>query len=231
MNNDARVIGQVSSISLHNVNTQNIRKLGYQLTKRFLDVIIALFGLLFLIPVYICVKIAYVLTGDFTSVIYSQNRIGLNGKEFRFYKFRSMVPDADDILKLLLETNKAARVEYEENKKLKNDPRVTKIGKFLRKTSLDELPQLINILKGDMALIGNRPYLPREKQDMGLLYRQVVKTKPGLTGYWQTNGRSDVSFDRRLELESWYSNHYSFKLDVKIFKDTFKVVLGCKSAR
>ena len=121
--------------------------------------------------------------------------------------------------------------EYQRNKKLKHDPRVTKIGKFLRKTSLDELPQLINVLKGDMTLIGNRPYLPREKADMGLFYKQIIKTKPGITGFWQTNGRSDVSFEKRLRLESWYSNHYNFKLDAKIFKDTFGVVLGCKSSR
>ena len=231
MNNEARVYSQAPSISLQQDLTKQIREFGYQFTKRFLDVVVALIGLLAFIPAWALVKIAYMLKGDFTSVIYTQNRIGLYGKEFKFYKFRSMVPDADEILKNLLETNKEAREEYFTNKKLTNDPRVTKIGKILRKTSLDELPQVINILKGDMALIGNRPYMPKEKKDMGLLYRQIVKTKPGLTGYWQTNGRSNVSFEKRLELESWYSLHYNLKLDIKIFFDTFKVVLGGKSAK
>ena len=117
------------------------------------------------------------------------------------------------------------RKEYRKTKKLKNDPRITKVGKLIRKTSIDELPQLINIFIGNMSLIGNRPYLPREKEDMGLYFNSIVKTKPGLTGYWQVNGRSDTTFEKRLELESYYSNHCSLKLDIKIFFKTFKVVL------
>ena len=114
---------------------------------------------------------------------------------------------------------------------LKDDPRITKVGNLLRKTSLDELPQLINVLKGDMSLVGNRPYLPREKEDMGEYYKEIVKTKPGITGYWQVNGRSDVSFERRLKLETYYSNHCSLDLDIRIFFRTFKVVLFGKNAK
>jgi undecaprenyl-phosphate galactose phosphotransferase len=114
--------------------------------------------------------------------------------------------------------------EYKINKKLSNDPRITKMGRILRKTSLDELPQCYNILYGDMSVIGNRPYLPREKEDMGKYFDSIVKTKPGLTGYWQTNGRSDASFAKRVELESYYSHHRSFKLDLQIFFRTFGVV-------
>ena len=105
------------------------------------------------------------------------------------------------------------------------------MGKLLRKTSLDELPQLFNVLKGDMSLIGNRPYLPREKDDMKYYYKSIVKTKPGLTGYWQVNGRSDTTFKERLKLEKYYSNNCSLWLDIKIFFKTFKVVLLHKGSK
>ena len=142
-----------------------------------------------------------------------------------------MVLHADEILFKLLEENEEMREEYKKNKKLVNDPRITKVGRILRKTSLDELPQLLNVIKGDMSLVGNRPYLPREKDDMGEYYQEIIKTKPGITGYWQVNGRSDVSFERRLKLESYYSNHCSLDLDVRIFFRTFKVVLFGKNAK
>ena len=158
-------------------------------------------------------------------------RIGKNGKEFKFYKFRTMVPRADEILFQLLEENEEIREEYTRNKKLVSDPRITKAGNLLRKTSLDELPQLLNVLKGDMSLVGNRPYLPREKDDMGEYYKHIIKTKPGITGYWQVNGRSDVSFENRLKLETYYSNHCSLDLDIRIFFKTFKVVLFGKNAK
>ena len=117
-----------------------------------------------------------------------------------------------------------------DNYAITDDPRITKVGKFLRKSSLDEIPQFINILKGDMSLVGNRPYLPREKEDIGEFYYDIVKTKPGLTGYWQVSGRSDVSFKKRLELEQYYSNNFSCKLDIIILFKTVKVVLGMKGA-
>ena len=136
-----------------------------------------------------------------------------------------MVPNADEVLFKLLEENKELAKEYKKNKKLDNDPRITKIGRLLRNSSMDELPQIINILKNDMTLIGNRPYLPREKEDMGEYFDDIVKTKPGLTGYWQVNGRSDVSFETRLKLEKYYSNHCGLIMDVKIFLKTFIVII------
>ena len=207
-----------------------IKRAIYFIWKRTGDILVSLIGLVLLIPITIIIKIAYMCTGDFHSIIFTQDRIGKNGKHFKFYKFRSMVPNADEVLfKRLAEDEKLAE-EYAMNKKLKNDPRITKIGRIIRKASIDETPQFINIFLGDMSLIGNRPYLPREKKDMGEHYEDIIKTKPGLTGYWQVSGRSDLSFKKRLELETYYSKHAGFKLDTKIFFKTFKVVLGGKGA-
>ncbi len=203
----------------------------YLIIKRLVDIIVGVIGIIVLIPIILIVKIISMINGDFHSIFFTQNRIGKNGKEFKFYKFRSMVPNADEILFKMLEEDPIIREEYRVNKKLKDDPRITKVGNLLRKTSLDELPQLINVLKGDMSLVGNRPYLPREKEDMGEYYKEIVKTKPGITGYWQVNGRSDVSFERRLKLETYYSNHCSLDLDIRIFFRTFKVVLFGKNAK
>lgn len=183
MNNEILSIEKTRAISLSEI--------VYQVTKRLFDIIISLIGIIFLIPITIIVKIISILCGDFHSIFFTQNRIGKNGKEFKFYKFRSMVPNADEILFKTLEMDKVAAAEYKENKKLKNDPRITKAGKILRKLSIDELPQLINIFKGDMSLIGNRSYLPREKDDMVGYYEDIIKTKPGLTGYWQVPLFSD----------------------------------------
>ena len=207
-----------------------IKHFIYLGVKRIFDIICALIGLVFLLPIAIIVKISYILTGDFHSIFFSQNRIGKNGKEFKFYKFRSMIKDADKELEKLLKEDKKLAREYKINKKLKNDPRITKAGKILRKSSLDELPQIINILFGQMSVIGNRPYLPREKKDMGKYFDTILKTKPGLTGYWQVSGRSNTTFAERLKLESFYSQHCGLKMDIKIFFKTFKVVLLRKGA-
>lgn len=208
----------------------SIRGKMYRGIKRTFDICVSLVGMLFLVPSIIFVKLAYLLSGDTHSIFYSQKRIGKDGKEFKFYKFRSMLVDSEGILENTLKMDPIAREEYKKTKKLKNDPRITKVGKLIRKTSIDELPQLINIFKGDMSLIGNRPYLPREKEDMGPFYESIVKTKPGLTGYWQVNGRSNTTFEKRLELESFYSNHCGLRMDIKIFFQTFTAVLFHKGA-
>jgi len=203
----------------------SVRKTVYFAIKRLFDLLVSMIGIIFLIPTTIIIKIISICTGDFHSIFYSQKRIGKDGKEFKLYKYRSMLPNSEDILTRTLQLDLAAAKEYKETKKLKNDPRITKVGKIIRKLSIDELPQLINVLKGDMSLIGNRPYLPREIDDMGDYYNEIIKTKPGITGYWQVNGRSNTTFKERLALESYYSNHKSLKLDIKIFFKTFKVVL------
>ena len=208
----------------------SVRELVYLFVKRCFDIVCGLIGVVCLVPVTIILKIVTICSGDLNPIIFSQNRIGKNGKEFKFYKFRSMVPNADEVLFKTLEMDKLMAEEYKKNRKLKNDPRITKVGKVIRKLSIDELPQLINVLKGDMSIIGNRPYLPREKEDMEEFYEDIIKTKPGITGYWQVNGRSKTTFKERLELEKYYSNNYSLILDIKIFFKTFKVVLFGKDA-
>ena len=221
----------ISSIELENYNTHVFSLKIYLAVKRFFDIVFALIGCLFILPIAVIIKIAYLLTGDKESIFFSQDRVGRDGKTFKFYKFRTMIPDADKVLQELMENDLEITREYTINKKLENDPRVTKVGKFLRNYSIDELPQLLNILKGDMSLIGNRPYLVREIKDMGDYYNDIVKTKPGLTGYWQVSGRNDVTFKKRLKLESYYSNNLSLHLDVKIFFKTFVVVLLKKGSK
>ena len=210
--------------------TKTTSKFLYFFIKRIFDIICALIGIVFLIPIAFIVKIAYILNGDFTSIFYNHERIGKNGKIFKLYKFRSMVPNADKILEEMLKDPEVEK-EYKKNMKLANDPRITKIGMILRKTSVDEMPQFINVLLGNMSMIGNRPYLPREKNDMGKYYDDIVKSKPGITGYWQTAGRNNIDFKSRLKLEQYYSEHMNLCFDIKIFFKTFSVVLFGRGAQ
>lgn len=199
-------------------------KFFYLFIKRFFDIFVGLLGIIFLIPVSIIVKIINVCNKDFDSMFFCHTRIGKNGKEFKLYKFRSMVPNADDVLKELLKDPKY-NDEWKRNQKFDNDPRITKIGKFLRKTSLDELPQFINVLKGDMSLIGPRPLVKGELDEHNgnhLIYESV---RPGITGWWACNGRSSTTYDERLELEYYYVNNMSLILDIKCIIGTVKAVL------
>lgn len=172
--------------------------------KRFIDICAGFAGMCILIPLTIVLYIVKILDRDKGPLFFSQDRIGKDGKLFRMYKFRTMIVGADEELERILKTDKAARKEYEKNKKLKDDPRITKVGKFLRSTSLDEFPQFINVLKGEMSLVGPRPYLPREEDDMGYYYYYITKCKPGITGLWQVSGRSELSFEERLDLDLEY---------------------------
>jgi len=172
--------------------------------KRFIDICAGFAGMCILIPLTIVLYIVKILDRDKGPLFFSQDRIGKDGKLFRMYKFRTMIVGADEELERILKTDKAARKEYEKNKKLKDDPRITKVGKFLRSTSLDEFPQFINVLKGEMSLVGPRPYLPREEEDMGYYYYYITKCKPGITGLWQVSGRSELSFEERLDLDLEY---------------------------
>ena len=147
------------------------------------------------------------------------------------FKFRTMVPNADEELKRMLRKNKKIKEEYSKYKKLENDPRITKIGKLLRKFSLDEFPQFINIFIGNMSLVGPRPYLFREKKDMGKYFNIIKQAKPGLTGYWQVNGRNNTDFNDRLLLDAEYLKIRGLRLDLKIIFMTFYKVLSRDGAK
>lgn len=201
-----------------------------RLFKRCMDICAGLAGMILLIPITLYIYIYNRKEGDKGPLIFTQSRIGKNGKEFKLYKFRTMVVNAEQILDELMEKDPAIKEEYLTNKKLINDPRITKAGKFLRETSLDEFPQFINVLKGEMSLIGPRPYLPREKEDMGEYYQSIIACTPGLTGMWQTHGRSETSFQERLELDEYYYRNWSFWLDVTIISKTIRQVLYGKGA-
>ena len=199
--------------------------------KRLFDIFVGLIGTLLLIPITIGIYIAKkILKEDNGPIFYDQLRIGKNGKYFKLYKYRSMIVGADEILKEYLEKNEEARIEFEENQKLKNDPRITKLGKFLRKTSLDEFPQFINILKGDMSLVGPRPIVDREVKLFGDKMKTVHSVRPGLTGYWAANGRSDTTYEERVEMEAYYAQNFSLMLDIKIILKTIKSVLKKEGA-
>ena len=199
--------------------------------KRIIDIIGALVGIMILIPMTVVLYIVNFIVGDRGPIFYSQNRIGKDGKIFKMYKFRSMVMGADEKLEKYLEENEEARKEYKINKKLENDPRVTEIGKFIRKTSIDEFPQFVNVLKGEMSLVGPRPYLPREVDDMGDAYHYITAVKPGITGLWQIRGRNDVTFKDRLDLDMEYFEKKSLVFEIKILFWTVKSVVYKNGAK
>lgn len=198
--------------------------------KRTIDIIASIFGIIALLPLTICVYIANLICKDRGPVFYTQNRIGQNGKIFKMYKYRSMIVGADDKLEKYLEENEEARKEFKQYKKLKDDPRVTQVGKFIRKTSIDEFPQFINVLKGEMSLVGPRPYLEKEREDMNGYYQYIVTCKPGLTGLWQVSGRNDCTFDERIDLDMEYYNNHNLKMDIKIIFKTVEKILKKEGA-
>lgn len=198
--------------------------------KRIIDICAGICGCLLLIPLTIYVSRKNKKNGDTDPIFFKQKRIGENGQDIYIYKYRSMIPDAEKVLEDLMEKDPAIKEEYLTNKKLVNDPRITEVGHFLRKTSLDEFPQFINVLKGDMSLVGPRPYLPREKDDMDIYYNSIIRCKPGITGMWQANGRSDVGFIDRCKLDDYYYRNWSLGLDIIIIYKTIKSVIYGKGA-
>lgn len=202
-----------------------VRK-GYILAKRCLDFVGALCGLIFLFPVFFIVAVLIKYEDPNGPVFFKQIRVGKNGRDFYMYKFRSMVTDAEERLEDLLHQNEVSGAMF----KMKDDPRVTKIGKFIRRTSIDELPQLINVLKGEMSLVGPRPPLPREVQEYTNYDRQRLMVKPGCTGIWQISGRSSLSFTEMVELDIEYIINRSLTLDLKIIIKTVRVMLFDKNA-
>ncbi len=196
--------------------------------KQALDRSMALLGLVMLAPVFLILMV--VVRRDGGKAFYSQNRLGKNGKFFKCWKFRSMVTNADEVLKEILANDPAAREEWDKDFKLKNDPRITKIGHFLRKSSLDEIPQLYNVLIGEMSIVGPRPIVKAEEVYYGDRLGLYMSVRPGITGLWQVSGRNDVSYEQRVSLDTWYVDNWSIWNDlVIIFKTTF-VVLYRKGA-
>lgn len=214
---------EIEELSLS--NEVGVTDIEYRFLKRTIDIIGSLTGLLLLSPVLIIVSILIKLESD-GPIIFSQDRIGYKGKKFKMYKFRSMVVNAEELKKKLAEQNEMSGPMF----KMKNDPRVTKVGKFIRKTSIDELPQLINILRGEMSLVGPRPSLPKEVKEFEPWMMERLEVKPGLTCYWQVYGRNDIDFEDWMKLDIKYVRERSFWLDIKLIFKTVFVLFGDKHA-
>ena len=202
----------------------------YIFFKRTFDIMLSLIGVIFLIPLYIVIRLAYFCTGDFHRIIYTQTRVGKNGKLFKMYKFRTMVINADEELKKLLK-NPEYKKEWEEYHKIENDPRITKVGRFLRKSSIDEMPQFINVFIGQLSIVGPRPLIPGEIEEHHGDKKLYESVKPGLTGWWAVNGRSNQSYKERLKLEYYYVKHRSLGFDIKILFMTVSTVLKKSGAK
>ncbi len=198
----------------------------YKKAKRAIDVIGASLGLLLISPLLAAVAIAIKLEDPGSSVLFHQVRIGKGEKPFRMYKFRSMVPNAEQKLEELLGKNEIRGAMF----KMKSDPRITRVGRWIRRTSIDELPQLFNVLKGDMSLVGPRPPLPREVAEYSEYDKKRLSVESGCTGLWQVSGRNDLSFEQMVELDLAYIQQRSIAGDIKIIFKTFKLLLGAKDA-
>lgn len=203
------------------------KKRPYFYFKRIFDFLASLFALIILSPVFLVLALIIKLDSK-GSVFFKHKRIGKNGKYIYIYKFRTMVENAEELIQKF---NKKQKEEFEKNFKLEDDPRITKVGKFLRKTSLDELPQLINILKGDMSLVGPRPVVDGEIDKYGFKKNKFLSVTPGLTGYWACNGRSDIDYDERIKMELYYVDHCSLILDIKIILKTVVAVIKKEGAK
>jgi len=200
-----------------------------QWPKRVLDLALTLLGAVLVLPL-IALMALWIKVDSPGPVFYAQERIGQDGKHFQAWKFRSMVQNADGILQRYLDDNPVLREEWERSHKLRNDPRITRAGGFLRRTSLDELPQLWNVLKGEMSLVGPRPIVEAEIPKYGNKFSLYTKVKSGLTGMWQISGRSDTSYDERVQLDTFYVRNWSVWLDLYILFRTIEIVLLRKGA-
>lgn len=201
-------------------------KINYMSVKRVFDLVISAIGLIILSPIFLILAIIVKLDSK-GPVFFAHTRYGKNGKKFKMYKFRTMYENAQDMIN---DFTPEQMKEWKENFKLQDDPRITKVGKFLRKTSLDELPQIVNIIKGDLSIIGPRPVIEEELEKYGESKEKFLSVTPGLTGYWQANGRSSTTYEQRMEMELYYIDHISPKLDFKIFFKTIESVIKKEGA-
>ena len=198
--------------------------MDYKTIKRFLDIVFSFLLIIFLIPLFLLIGIIIKINSK-GPILYTQKRIGKNNITFYCYKFRTMHHESKYLLKEILIKNPHFKSEFEETRKIINDPRITKIGKFLRFSSFDELPQIFNVLKGDMSLIGPRPIVKSEIKKYGNAFKKVFSNKPGISGLWQVSGRNKLSYYKRVQLDIFYSENISFWLDIKIFIRTILVIL------
>jgi len=196
----------------------------YKFYKRLFDLIFAIIFICILSPIFIAISLL-VKASSRGDIIYNQVRIGLNKKKFACKKFRTMHPEADDILKKILSENNDIKKEYLTSFKIKNDPRITPIGKFLRITSMDELPQLINVLRGEMSIVGPRPIVNEEIPKYGDAIQEVFSVKPGMTGLWQVSGRNKLSYEKRVYLDLKYAKQRNIVMDIRIIIRTIGVIL------
>ena len=202
------------------------KNIPYKIVKRTTDVALSTIAMIALMPLFLIISLAIKLESK-GPVFFKHTRVGKDGKTIQIYKFRSMVDNAEDLIKKFTPEQMK---EYKENYKLKNDPRITKVGKFLRRTSLDELPQLINIMKGDLSIIGPRPVVADELKKYGVNIEKFLSVTPGLTGYWAANGRSCTSYEQRMQMELFYIDNISLKMDAKVFFETIGAVAKRKGA-
>ena len=224
---EAQVLFTEEILMLHLRNNLAMRR--NKIYKRIFDLVCTIFGGLLILPIIAIVALLVAIDNK-GNVIFAHRRIGKDGKEFPCYKFQSMVPNAQEILQDYLAKNPEARKEWDESFKLTNDPRVTKLGGFLRKTSLDELPQLWNVIKGDMSLVGPRPIVKKEIERYGEYFREYAMVLPGITGMWQASGRSDTTYEERVEMDTWYVRNWSVWLDIMYLAKTFTAVIFGKGA-
>ena len=206
----------------------NLRRWPARLTKRLFDTLVAALLLMVLSPLMLLIALLLKLEGG--SVLFAHQRIGKNGRKFDCYKFRSMVPNAEQQLQSLLQHNAQLKAEWDKEHKLKDDPRISRMGDFLRRTSLDELPQLFNVLKSEMSLVGPRPIVEDELQKYGLDKSYYLMVRPGMTGLWQVSGRNDVDYETRVYLDAWYVKNWSLWYDLAILFKTIKVVFDKRGA-
>ena len=224
---EAQVLFTEEILMLHMRNNLAMRR--NKIYKRIFDLVCTICGGLLILPIVAIVALLVAIDNR-GNVIFAHRRIGKDGKEFPCYKFQSMVPNAQEILQDYLAKNPEARREWEESFKLTNDPRVTKLGGFLRKTSLDELPQLWNVIKGDMSLVGPRPIVRKEIERYGEYFREYSMVLPGITGMWQASGRSDTTYEERVAMDTWYVRNWSVWLDIMYLAKTFTAVIFGKGA-
>ncbi|MEC0092639.1 sugar transferase [Paenibacillus macquariensis] len=224
--NEGELLLEKKVVYPHAVPNHSRSTKSYLLVKRMMDVMGAVCGLLLLSPLFAIVALLIKFEDPRGPVFFHQIRVGKNEKRFHMFKFRSMVSNAEELLEELLDQNEVSGAMF----KMKNDPRITRIGKFIRKTSVDELPQLWNVIRGDMSLVGPRPPLVREVADYSSYDKQRLRVTPGCTGLWQVSGRNNVGFERMVELDIRYIDRRSITYDIRIIFKTIRMLFGDKNA-